>query len=84
MSKVPFWSLRFGHFCHFSSNLKPFASGSMWFHFCCHFGPKAKSAQISKKNLVFFVLFLNLVRGILVICPHAQPYKTFSLTHHTS
>ncbi|MFS7908609.1 hypothetical protein Hanom_Chr01g00085151 [Helianthus anomalus] len=43
-SKLPFWSLRFGQFCHFSPNLKLFISGSTWFHFCCHFGPKIKLA----------------------------------------
>ncbi|MFS7987980.1 hypothetical protein Hanom_Chr11g01029171 [Helianthus anomalus] len=42
-SKLPFWSLRFGYFCHFSLKLKPFASGSLWFQFYCHFGPKMKS-----------------------------------------
>ncbi|MFS7931347.1 hypothetical protein Hanom_Chr04g00354881 [Helianthus anomalus] len=46
LSKLPFWSLRFGHFCHFSPKLKPFAFGSIWFQFCCHFGPKLKSAHI--------------------------------------
>ncbi|MFS7952938.1 hypothetical protein Hanom_Chr07g00612801 [Helianthus anomalus] len=39
-SKLPFWSLWFGHFCHFSPKLKFFASGSLWFQFYCHFGPK--------------------------------------------
>ncbi|MFS8006232.1 hypothetical protein Hanom_Chr14g01246791 [Helianthus anomalus] len=52
-SKLPFWSLWFGQFCHFSPNLKLFTSRSLWFHFCCHFSPKRKSAAISKKNLVF-------------------------------
>ncbi|KAJ0942685.1 hypothetical protein HanPSC8_Chr03g0094891 [Helianthus annuus] len=33
-------------------NLKPVTSGSLLFHFCCHFGPKIKSGQISKKNPV--------------------------------
>ncbi|MFS7898954.1 hypothetical protein Hanom_Chr12g01171341 [Helianthus anomalus] len=42
-SKLPFWSLRFGYFCHFSPKLKPFASGSLWFQFYCHFDPKVKS-----------------------------------------
>ncbi|MFS7890036.1 hypothetical protein Hanom_Chr00s000006g01614041 [Helianthus anomalus] len=45
-SKLPFWSLWFGHSCHFSSNLKLFTSGSLWFCFCCHFGPKLNSGQI--------------------------------------
>ncbi|MFS7999880.1 hypothetical protein Hanom_Chr12g01171821 [Helianthus anomalus] len=49
LSKLPFWSLRFGQFCHISPNLKPFASGSLWFRFYCHFGPNLKSGQISKK-----------------------------------
>ncbi|MFS8024226.1 hypothetical protein Hanom_Chr16g01460721 [Helianthus anomalus] len=39
LSKLPFWSLSFGHLYHFSLNLKPFASGSLWFQFYCHFGP---------------------------------------------
>ncbi|KAJ0886847.1 hypothetical protein HanRHA438_Chr09g0384061 [Helianthus annuus] len=63
-SKLPFWSMRFGQFYHFSSNLKLFASGSLWFQFYCHFGPNLKSGQISKKKKLVFVLFL---RGILVI-----------------
>ncbi|MFS8005705.1 hypothetical protein Hanom_Chr13g01240511 [Helianthus anomalus] len=46
LSKLPFWSLWFGHFCHFSPNLKLFKSGSLWFRFCCHFGPKFKSPDI--------------------------------------
>ncbi|MFS7970956.1 hypothetical protein Hanom_Chr09g00827001 [Helianthus anomalus] len=45
-SKVPFWSLRFGHFCHFSPKLKLFVSGSLWFQFYCHFGPKMESGHI--------------------------------------
>ncbi|MFS8018191.1 hypothetical protein Hanom_Chr15g01389231 [Helianthus anomalus] len=48
MSKLPFWSLWFGHFCHFSPNLKLFKSGSLWFHFYCHLSPKVKSDQIPK------------------------------------
>ncbi|MFS8025727.1 hypothetical protein Hanom_Chr16g01478601 [Helianthus anomalus] len=42
LSKLPFWSLWFGQFCHFSPNLKLFKLGSMWFAFCCHFSPKLK------------------------------------------
>ncbi|KAJ0751550.1 putative Ubiquitin-like domain superfamily, UBL3-like, ubiquitin domain-containing protein [Helianthus annuus] len=30
-SKLPFWSLWFGHFCHFTPKLKLFASGSLRF-----------------------------------------------------
>ncbi|KAJ0579410.1 putative alpha/Beta hydrolase [Helianthus annuus] len=45
LSKLSEWSLRFDHFCHFSSKLKPFEfeSGSLWFQLCCHFHQKAKS-----------------------------------------
>ncbi|MFS7955673.1 hypothetical protein Hanom_Chr07g00645401 [Helianthus anomalus] len=50
MSKLSFCSLRFGHFCHFSPNLKPFASGSLWFHFNCHFGPKINQVIFLKLN----------------------------------
>ncbi|MFS8022521.1 hypothetical protein Hanom_Chr16g01440471 [Helianthus anomalus] len=42
-SKLSFWSLWFGHFCHFSPNLKLFTSGPLWFAFCCHFSPKPKN-----------------------------------------
>ncbi|MFS7943518.1 hypothetical protein Hanom_Chr06g00501201 [Helianthus anomalus] len=49
-SKLPFWSLRFGQFCHFSPNLKPFASGYLWFQFCCHFGPKINQLIFLKFN----------------------------------
>ncbi|MFS8025736.1 hypothetical protein Hanom_Chr16g01478711 [Helianthus anomalus] len=42
-SKLSFWSLWFGHLCHFSPNLKLFTSGSLWFAFCCHFSPKSKN-----------------------------------------
>ncbi|MFS7923446.1 hypothetical protein Hanom_Chr03g00260791 [Helianthus anomalus] len=44
----------FSQFCHFSPNLKPFASGFLWFRFCCHFSPKAKSTQISRINPAIF------------------------------
>ncbi|MFS7978943.1 hypothetical protein Hanom_Chr10g00921421 [Helianthus anomalus] len=57
MSKLSFWSPWFGHFCHFSRNLKLFTSGSLWFAFCCHFGPKLKSDQISQKKPCYFALF---------------------------
>ncbi|KAJ0950066.1 hypothetical protein HanRHA438_Chr01g0045311 [Helianthus annuus] len=51
LSKLPKWSLRFVHFCHFSPKLKPFESGSLWFQFCCHFHPKSKSGQIFQLTL---------------------------------
>ncbi|MFS7907065.1 hypothetical protein Hanom_Chr01g00066871 [Helianthus anomalus] len=63
-SKLSFWSLRFGHFCHFSPNLKPFASRFLWFHFYCYFGPKIKSTRISQVNSCYFVLIF---RGKIVI-----------------
>ncbi|KAJ0454653.1 hypothetical protein HanIR_Chr15g0742551 [Helianthus annuus] len=53
-SKLPFWSLRFGHF---SPKLKPFKSRSIWFYFYCHFGPKMKSANIWLIKSCYFVLF---------------------------
>ncbi|MFS7914026.1 hypothetical protein Hanom_Chr02g00148581 [Helianthus anomalus] len=62
-SKLPFWSLWFGQFCHFSPNLKLITSGSLWFAFCCHFSPNFKFDQIS----LFFdccnLLFCPLVQG---------------------
>ncbi|MFS8004012.1 hypothetical protein Hanom_Chr13g01220611 [Helianthus anomalus] len=64
MSTLPFWSLRFDHFCHFSLKLKPFVSGSLWFQFYCHFGPKVKSDHIYLIKLCYFVLFH---RGKMVI-----------------
>ncbi|MFS7923873.1 hypothetical protein Hanom_Chr03g00265991 [Helianthus anomalus] len=61
--KLPFWSLWFGQFCYFSSNLKLFKFGSLWFAFCCHFSPKLK-------KLSFFTvptsLFLSLSAGIVL------------------
>ncbi|MFS7972365.1 hypothetical protein Hanom_Chr09g00843881 [Helianthus anomalus] len=59
MSKLQFWSMRFGHFCHFSSKLKLFASGSLWFQFYCHFGPKMKSGHICLIKSCNFVIFLT-------------------------
>ncbi|MFS8001680.1 putative transcription factor C2C2-YABBY family [Helianthus anomalus] len=77
MSKLPFWSLRFGQFCHFSPNLKPFNSESLWFQFCCHFGPKVKSAQIPRIKSLCFVLFFrvsvpctSLFKTVTVQCGH--------------
>ncbi|MFS8022833.1 hypothetical protein Hanom_Chr16g01444131 [Helianthus anomalus] len=49
----------FGHFCHFSSKLKFFKSGSMWFYFYCHFGPKMKSSDIWLIKSCYFVIFLK-------------------------
>ncbi|MFS8035019.1 hypothetical protein Hanom_Chr17g01588061 [Helianthus anomalus] len=43
LSKLSFCSLWFGHFCHFSPNLKVFKSGALLFQFCCHFDPNLKS-----------------------------------------
>ncbi|MFS7996796.1 hypothetical protein Hanom_Chr12g01134021 [Helianthus anomalus] len=63
-SKLPFWSLWFGQFCHFSPNLKLFTSGSLWFAFCCHFGPKLKFDQIPQTKTP---LFCPYPQGILVI-----------------
>ncbi|KAF5780848.1 putative glycosyl transferase, family 31 [Helianthus annuus] len=79
MSKLPFWSLRFGHFCHFSPKLKPFAFGSLWFQFYCHFGPKVKSGHICLIKSCHFVLFLrgkmvilNKIRSLTYIKPNQQ------------
>ncbi|MFS7999957.1 hypothetical protein Hanom_Chr12g01172741 [Helianthus anomalus] len=55
--------MSFVHFCHFSSKLKPFKSGSLWFHFYCHFSLKMKSADIWLKKSCYFVLF---IRGKMV------------------
>ncbi|MFS7955143.1 hypothetical protein Hanom_Chr07g00639171 [Helianthus anomalus] len=51
--------MRFSHFCHFSLKLKPFASGSLWFQFYCHFGPKMKSGYICLIKSYNFVIFLS-------------------------
>ncbi|MFS7916428.1 hypothetical protein Hanom_Chr02g00177011 [Helianthus anomalus] len=48
-------------FCHFSSKLKPFESGSMWFQFYCYFHPKSKSGQIFQLTSSFFCLFSSLL-----------------------
>ncbi|MFS7967657.1 hypothetical protein Hanom_Chr09g00788291 [Helianthus anomalus] len=64
MSKLPFWSLRFGHFFHYNPKLKPFAPGSPWFRFYCHFGPKVKSGHICRIKSCYFILFL---RGKMII-----------------
>ncbi|MFS8029855.1 hypothetical protein Hanom_Chr17g01527221 [Helianthus anomalus] len=58
-SKLSFWSLRFCYFCHFSTKLKPFASGSLWFRFYCHFGPKMKSGHTCLIKSCNFVIFLR-------------------------
>ncbi|MFS7907591.1 hypothetical protein Hanom_Chr01g00073141 [Helianthus anomalus] len=56
--------MRFDYFFHFSSKLKPFKSGSLWFYFYCHFGPKIKSADIWLIKSCYFVLFLRSKRSI--------------------
>ncbi|MFS7944631.1 hypothetical protein Hanom_Chr06g00514511 [Helianthus anomalus] len=57
---MPFWSLWFGQFCHFSPNLKFITSGSLWFAFCCHFSPKSKNPHFLT---VESCLFCPLVHG---------------------
>ncbi|MFS7968759.1 hypothetical protein Hanom_Chr09g00801301 [Helianthus anomalus] len=56
-SKLSFLSLRFDHVCHFSPKLKPFKSGSLWFHFYCHFGQKVNSTDICLIKLCYFLIF---------------------------
>ncbi|MFS8020291.1 hypothetical protein Hanom_Chr15g01413841 [Helianthus anomalus] len=63
-SKLPFWSLRFGRFCHFSPNFKPFAILVPVVLFFCHFGPIFKFGQIPQFKPTCFVLLL---KGIFVI-----------------
>ncbi|MFS7945620.1 hypothetical protein Hanom_Chr06g00526411 [Helianthus anomalus] len=63
-SKLPFWSMWFGHFWHFGTKLKRFASGSLWFQFYCHFGLKLKSGHICLIKSCYFVLFC---RGKMII-----------------
>ncbi|MFS7978784.1 hypothetical protein Hanom_Chr10g00919501 [Helianthus anomalus] len=67
MSKLWFGPLRFGHFCRFSSKLKSFESGSLWFQFSCHFNLKIKSTQIAQIKSWFFVIFLRLMKGKMAI-----------------
>ncbi|MFS7982004.1 hypothetical protein Hanom_Chr10g00957651 [Helianthus anomalus] len=64
LSKLPFWYLRFVYFCHFIPKLISFASGSLWFQFYFHFGPKVKSGHIYFIKSCYFVLYL---RGKMVI-----------------
>ncbi|MFS8022986.1 hypothetical protein Hanom_Chr16g01446031 [Helianthus anomalus] len=74
MSKLPFWSLWFGHFCHFSTKFKLFASGTLWFQFCCHFGPKMKLGHICLIKSCYFVLFR---RGKMIISFFINKYHIF-------
>ncbi|KAF5819206.1 hypothetical protein HanXRQr2_Chr02g0075061 [Helianthus annuus] len=60
-SKLPFWSLWFGQFCHFNPNLKLFKSGSLWFAFCCHFSPNLKKSHYLLFQHVFFVFLCRVV-----------------------
>ncbi|MFS7994330.1 hypothetical protein Hanom_Chr12g01104631 [Helianthus anomalus] len=64
-SKLPFWSLWFGQFCHFSPNLKLITSRALWFGFCCHFGPNFKFDQILLLKPFYFVFILRGILGIL-------------------
>ncbi|MFS7966037.1 hypothetical protein Hanom_Chr16g01439471 [Helianthus anomalus] len=52
---MPFWSLKFGHFCHYSPKLKSFVSLFLWFQYYCHFGPKVKSDHICLIRSCYFV-----------------------------
>ncbi|MFS7954879.1 hypothetical protein Hanom_Chr07g00635851 [Helianthus anomalus] len=63
-SKLSFWSLRFGHVCHFSPNLKAFVSGSLWVSLLLPFWSKDNSGHIYQIKSCYFVLFL---RGKIVI-----------------
>ncbi|MFS8000097.1 hypothetical protein Hanom_Chr12g01174371 [Helianthus anomalus] len=65
--------MRFGHFYQFSSKFKSFASGSLWFHFYCHFGPKVKSGHIC---LIKYCYFVILLRSKMVIFNKIE-YKLF-------
>ncbi|MFS7951615.1 hypothetical protein Hanom_Chr07g00597201 [Helianthus anomalus] len=56
LSKLPMVP-EFGYFCHFSSKLKHFESGSLCFQFCCYFHPKVKSSQIFQLTSNLFVFF---------------------------
>ncbi|MFS7941857.1 hypothetical protein Hanom_Chr06g00481281 [Helianthus anomalus] len=56
-SKLSFWSLRFGQFCHFSPNFKPFAILVPVVSVLCHFSLKVHSSQISQRRTCYFVLF---------------------------
>ncbi|MFS7981781.1 hypothetical protein Hanom_Chr10g00954991 [Helianthus anomalus] len=67
LSKLLKMSLGFGHFCHFSPKLKYFESGSMWFRFCSHFHPKAKSGQIFQLIFSFFFFSLHFNKGKMII-----------------
>ncbi|MFS8001789.1 hypothetical protein Hanom_Chr13g01194501 [Helianthus anomalus] len=58
-SKLLFWFLRFGHFCHFIPKLKPSISGSLWFQFCCHFGPKMKSGLVCLIKPCYFIFLFG-------------------------
>ncbi|MFS7964173.1 hypothetical protein Hanom_Chr08g00747101 [Helianthus anomalus] len=51
--------MMFGYFYHFSAKLKPFKSGSLWFQFYCHFGPKVKFVHICLIKSWYFVIFLR-------------------------
>ncbi|MFS8009843.1 hypothetical protein Hanom_Chr14g01290131 [Helianthus anomalus] len=51
--------MRFGHFWHFNLKLKPFAFGSLWFQFYCHFDPKVKSGYICLIKSCYFVFLLR-------------------------
>ncbi|MFS7941670.1 hypothetical protein Hanom_Chr06g00478971 [Helianthus anomalus] len=49
--------MRFGHFYYFSSKLKHFASGSLWFQFYYHFCPKLKLGHICLNKILLFCSF---------------------------
>ncbi|MFS7957040.1 hypothetical protein Hanom_Chr07g00661741 [Helianthus anomalus] len=75
--------MKFDHFWHFSPKLKSFESRSMWFQFCCHFHPKAKTDQIFQLISIFFVFFFLLMKSKIVrsflICYNKTLKEHFAL-----
>ncbi|MFS7991373.1 hypothetical protein Hanom_Chr12g01070001 [Helianthus anomalus] len=81
-SKLPFWSLWFGYFCHFSLKLKLFASGSLWFQFYCHFGPKMKTSHICLIKSCNFVILLRGKSGHICLIKNGIYYKKEMIILH--
>ncbi|MFS8002447.1 hypothetical protein Hanom_Chr13g01202171 [Helianthus anomalus] len=66
--------MSFGHIFHFSSKLKSFASGSLWFEFYCHFRLKVKSDYIYLIKCCYFVIFLMGKMIILIFIKKVKEY----------